>query len=149
MSSIQHLIMWAQKRQLLGAAPMPKADELEALKSFIAALPVDSYLRPWLEQEAQGVEAAVTSDMPPSEYCHGFTDLRAIQRQLDERAKVLNALGLKQHDQRRVLAEKAAAIRSFVGVMRERLSKEYQQQAQLLSLWHDDLSALEKDTKPT
>jgi hypothetical protein len=149
MSSIQHLILWAQKQQRLGAAPMPKADELEALKSFIDALPADSYLRPWLEQEAQGIQVAMESDMPLSEYCHGFNDLRVIQRQLDERAKGLNALGLKLHDERRVLSEKASAIRSFVGIMRERLTKEFQQQAQLLSLWHDDLSKLEKDTKPS
>lgn len=44
---------------------MTKAQEIEALKSFIKSIPSDSYLAPWLESVLPIVESDINSDIIP------------------------------------------------------------------------------------
>lgn len=43
---------------------MTKRQELQRLDRFIASLPTDTYLRPWLEEERAGIEADLLNDFP-------------------------------------------------------------------------------------
>lgn len=45
---------------------MSKNQELQRLEQFIASLPKDSYLRPWLEDVRPQVESEIRSDFPVS-----------------------------------------------------------------------------------
>lgn len=45
---------------------MSKNQELQRLDQFIASLPKDSYLRPWLEDVRPQVESEIRSDFPVS-----------------------------------------------------------------------------------
>ena len=45
---------------------MTKADEMKTLDAFIASLPQESYLRPWLETERDGIETDLRNDIIPT-----------------------------------------------------------------------------------
>jgi len=44
---------------------MTKLQEIQALQSFIESIPLDSYIRPWLESVLPIVEADMNSDIIP------------------------------------------------------------------------------------
>lgn len=111
--------------------PMNKTQELHALTAFIASLPHDSYLRPWLEQELPGVERAMSNDLDPSLYCHGFEDLRKISKQLDERAENLKGVERALRKTERDLADDKQRFASLI----ERVDAEAQQHTRLTASW--------------
>ena len=45
---------------------MTKQHEIESLKAFALSLPMDSYLRPWIESVIPQVESEIRSDFYPS-----------------------------------------------------------------------------------
>lgn len=45
---------------------MTKTEEITSIKDFAARLPVDSYLRPWLESVLPEIESDIRNDFPVS-----------------------------------------------------------------------------------
>ena len=56
---------------------MTKQQEIEAIRGFIATLPVDSYIRPWLDNVLPEVESEIRNDFMVS------PSLRATRLQCD------------------------------------------------------------------
>lgn len=113
---------------------MNKAQEIHTLTAFIASLPHDSYLRPWLEQELAAIERAMQGDVPLDNYCHGFVELMDISKRLDERAEAL-AKKEREHAQRcRDLADDKQRFASFI----ERVSTDASRFAGLAAGWKAD-----------
>lgn len=112
-------------------APMNKAQELNVLLDFIVSLPHDSYLRPWLEQEVAAIERAMQTDVPLENYCHGFTELMAISKRLDERKA---ALDTRERALRKSETDLAGDKQRFASLI-ERIDAEAQQHQRLTAGW--------------
>jgi hypothetical protein len=106
---------------------MTKDEELGQLKAFIAILPQDSYLRPWLESELPAVTAAISNDLCPGLAVIGFTSWQAIARDQAKRedALVVREAAILKAERRLADADKALVYRmqQFVTQLRSDLTR--------------------------
>jgi len=114
---------------------MNKAQEIHTLTAFIASLPHDSYLRPWLEQELAAIERAMQGDVPLEQYCHGFTELMDISKRLDEREALLAKRERDFEERLRTYNADKSSVRATLEGIRNKHRDEMTRAQALLDGW--------------
>lgn len=97
----------ALRETLKHQTPMTKLQEMKAFDAFIASLPTDSYLRPWLSGIRDFVETDLRNDIIP-EFTPRETYAQCAQARKDAADSIRRDLDRKRQQAARIIAEATA-----------------------------------------